>query len=184
MMLLIMKEMINLVDKNGARIGQIEKIEAHTKGLLHEAFSIFIFDNEGNLLLQKRNSEKYHSGGLWTNSCCSHARVNEDIEKAAHRRLVEEMGFDTELEKKYSFIYKVDLDHELIEHEHDYVFIGICSSDLIINPNPDEVEEYKWLSMDVLNDDVKKSPEKYTTWLSIILKEEKFKNMHSEIFLK
>lgn len=117
-----MPEMLILVDKNDNQIGTEEKIKTHEEGKLHRAFSVFIFNPKGEMLLQKRAKIKYHSGGLWTNACCSHPRVGEILEEAAHRRLREEMGFDCELKKESSFIYNAKLDRGLTEHEFDYVF--------------------------------------------------------------
>lgn len=170
-----MSDMINLVNTSGERFGPIEKLEAHEKGLLHEAFSIFIFNKKHELLLQRRALEKYHSGGLWTNTCCSHARVGEDIDDAIHRRLVEEMSFDTDMHQIGNFIYKVDLDHGLIEHEYDYLFIGNIDDNIEIKPNPEEVCEYKWMSLEDLKKDVIENPNKYTEWIKIILRDELIK---------
>ena len=114
-----------LVDKNDNQVGLMPKLEAHEKGLLHRAFSVFIFNNEYKLLLQKRATSKYHSGGLWTNTCCSHPREGEDISEAANRRLFEEMGIKTSLRKVYDFIYKAELDNGLTENEFDHVFYGV-----------------------------------------------------------
>ena len=169
-----MQEIINLVNADGKVIGNMEKLEVHQKGLLHEAFSIFIFDKNHNLLLQKRAVEKYHSGGLWTNTCCSHPRAGEELEHAIHRRLVEEMGFDVEnLKKVYSFTYHVALDKGLTEHEYDHVLVGEYS-DEIIKPNSSEVCEYKWVSMERLKKDVGENPQNYTEWIKIILNDEEF----------
>lgn len=165
-----MEEIINLVDEKGNRIGEIEKMKAHVDGKLHEAFSIFVFNKDGELLLQRRALEKYHSGGLWTNTCCSHPRVGEDINVAVHRRLVEEMGFDSELKRFGSFMYRSDkVGNGLIEHEFDYLFMGETGSMTIV-PNPDEVMDYKWIKVGDLKADVLKNPQKYTAWLGIILK--------------
>lgn len=169
-----MQEIINLVNTEGQVIGSMEKLEAHQKGLLHEAFSIFIFNKNKELLLQRRALEKYHSGGLWTNTCCSHTRVGEDLNTAAHRRMIEEMGFDTtDLKKVYSFIYKVALDKGLTEYEYDHVLVGQYENE-IINPNPEEVCEYKWISINSLKKDAFENPDCYTEWIKIILKDEKF----------
>ncbi len=171
-----MQEIINLVNTEGEVIGNIEKLEAHQKGLLHEAFSIFIFNNNKELLLQKRALTKYHSGGLWTNTCCSHPRAGEDLNIAVHRRMVEEMGFDIkDIKKVYSFVYNVQLDKDLIEHEYDHVLIGMYK-DEIINPNPDEVCDYKWVSMEWLKKDVEINPQNYTEWIKIIVKDQIFLN--------
>jgi isopentenyl-diphosphate delta-isomerase len=169
-----MQEIINLVNPEGEVIGSIEKLEAHEKGLLHEAFSIFIFNKNKEILLQKRASTKYHSGNLWTNTCCSHPRAGEDLNIAVHRRMVEEMGFDIEdIKKVYNFIYNVSLDKGLIEHEYDHVMVGEYN-DEIINPNPEEVCDYKWVSMDSLKKDVEINPQNYTEWIKIIVKDEIF----------
>lgn len=169
-----MQEIINLVNTDGMRVGKIEKLEAHQKGLLHEAFSIFIFNKNKELLLQRRALDKYHSGGLWTNTCCSHPRFDEDLNFAVHRRMIEEMGFDiSNIKKVYSFIYNVSLDRELREHEYDHVLVGEYV-DEIIDPNPDEVCDYKWVNIGWLTQDVEENPQNYTEWLKIILKDDVF----------
>ena len=166
-----MQEIINLVNIDGQVIGGVEKLEAHEKGLLHEAFSIFVFNKNKELLLQKRALSKYHSGGLWTNTCCSHPRFGEDLNTAVHRRMIEEMGFDiSDIRKTYDFIYKVSLDKGLTEHEYDHVFLAIYT-DEIIKPNPEEVCDYKWVSEDWLKKDLKINPQIYTEWLKIIIKD-------------
>lgn len=156
-----------LVDENDNEIGTEEKISAHKKGLLHRAFSIFIFDSKGRMLIQKRKKDKYHSGGLWTNACCSHPRPGEDINEAVHRRLKEEMGFDTQLKEIFSFIYKATFDNGLTEYEYDHVFIGFYDGD--VHPNPEEAEDYKWIEVEELTKDVAQHPEKYTVWFKIAL---------------
>ena len=161
-----MEEVI-LVDQNNNVIGYMEKMEAHEKGLLHRAFSVFIFNSNNELLLQQRAISKYHSGGLWTNTCCSHPRKNEKFIDAANRRLVEEMGMSVELEKAFSFTYKADLDHNLIEHELDWVFIG--KSDALPVINKREVESYKYINFQDLVKDVDDNPDIYTEWLKICL---------------
>jgi isopentenyl-diphosphate Delta-isomerase len=167
-----MQNTINLVNTEGEVIGEIEKLEAHEKGLLHEAFSIFIFNSSGDLLLQKRAMDKYHSGGLWTNTCCSHPAFGEDLNSAIHRRMVEEMGFDIQdMREVYAFIYNVKLGNGLTEHEYDHVFVGKYNNE-IINPNPDEVCDYKWVCMDWLKKDLVSNPENYTEWLKIIFKDD------------
>ncbi len=160
-----MPEMLILVDKNDKQIGTEEKMKAHEEGRLHRAFSILIFNSKGEMLLQKRAKSKYHSGGLWTNACCSHPRDGEEIEKAVHRRLREEMGFDCELKKESSFIYKVKLDHGLTEHEFDYVFIGKFDGE--VKPNPEEADGFKWMRMEELRNGLKAHPENYTEWFKI-----------------
>ena len=159
------EEKVILVDKNDNQVGLMPKLEAHEKGLLHRAFSIFVFKSRYELLLQKRASSKYHSGGLWTNTCCSHPREGEDTLDAANRRLDEEMGIKTSLRKVYDFIYKAELDNQLTEHEFDHVFYGVCDRDPILNK--DEAEDFKWVDMETLNNDIIKNGNNYTVWFKI-----------------
>ena len=159
------EEKVILVDKNDNQVGLMPKLEAHEKGVLHRAFSIFIFNSKYELLLQKRSSSKYHSGGLWTNTCCSHPREGEDILDAANRRLDEEMGIKTSLRKVYDFIYKAELDNQLTEHEFDHVFYGVFDNDPILNKN--EAEDFKWVDMETLNNDIIKNEDNYTVWFKI-----------------
>lgn len=161
--------MITLVDENDKVVGKEEKLEAHKKGLLHRAFSIFIFNKKGELLLQKREKSKYHCGSLWTNTCCSHPRYGEELENAIHRRIVEEMGFDCEMKKVFNVTYKAFFDNGLTEHEFDHVFIGFFEGK--VSPNPEEVEEYKWETLENIVLDVKENPSKYTPWFRIIIEE-------------
>lgn len=156
-----MEEVI-LVDGNDREIGTEEKMKAHQEGKLHRAFSIFVFNSKGELLLQKRAKSKYHSGGLWTNTCCSHPRPGETLENSVHRRLKEEMGFDCELREIFSFKYKVKLEN-IFENEYDHVFIG--KFDGKPHPNPEEVDEWKWIKLKELKNDMKKNPDKYSYWL-------------------
>lgn len=162
-----MEEYIIVVDEYDNVIEPIEKIDAHRKGVLHRAFSIFIFNSNNQLLLQKRNQSKYHSGGLWTNSCCGHPKYNEILEDAVHRRLKEEMGFNCELTEKLSFIYKANLENNLIENEFDHVFIGKYDGEIV--PNVDEVEDFKWINIDEVKLDVVNNPHKYTYWFKYII---------------
>lgn len=159
------KEKVVLVDRNDKQLGEMEKMEAHVKGVLHRAFSIFVFNEKGEMMLQRRALSKYHSPGLWTNTCCSHPRMNEAPEEAIHRRLVEEMGFDTDLKKAFDFVYKSDVGQGLIEHEFDHVFFGQYDGEPKINP--DEVEEWKFMSIDDVALDIKESPDDYTVWFKI-----------------
>jgi isopentenyl-diphosphate delta-isomerase len=158
-----------LVDLNDNEIGTMEKMEAHEKGLLHRAFSVFVFNSKQELLLQKRALGKYHSEGLWTNTCCSHPSPNETNIEAAHRRLQEEMGYSCDLINTFSFIYKVELDNNLIEHELDHVVIGCCDKDPILNP--EEASGFKWLSLIDIKNEIRLNPEHYTSWFKIILDE-------------
>ena len=159
------EEKVILVDKNDNQVGLMPKLEAHEKGILHRAFSVFIFNSKYELLLQKRASSKYHSGGLWTNTCCSHPREGEDILDAANRRLDEEMGIKTSLRKVYDFIYKAELDNQLTEHEFDHVFYGVFDNDPTLNK--DEAEDFKWVDMETLNNDIIKNEDNYTVWFKI-----------------
>lgn len=147
----------------------MEKIEAHKQGLLHRAFSVFIFNSRNQLLMQQRALSKYHSPGLWTNTCCSHPRMDEPLEEAVHRRLKEEMGMDCKVEKKFHFIYKADVANGLIEHEFDHVFIGVSDFEPFINP--EEVEAWKYMNLDEIRKDLKKNPSDYTVWFRIIFNE-------------
>ena len=162
------KENVILVDKNDNQVGLMPKLEAHQKGLLHRAFSIFIFNSKYELLLQKRASTKYHSGGLWTNTCCSHPREGEETLDAANRRLIEEMGIQTSLRKVHDFIYRAELDNDLTEHEFDHVFYGVYNEDPIINKG--EADDFKWIDMDSLNKDIRTNGNNYTVWFKIAFK--------------
>lgn len=161
-----MEEFVVLVDQNDQKLGLMEKQQAHVAGLLHRAFSVFVFNSKGELMIQQRAASKYHSPTLWTNTCCSHPRDNETYEQAAHRRLEEEMGFDCELEYKFNFIYKAHLENDLIEHELDHVFIGTFDDEPKLNP--DEVMAYRWVELDDLKKDMEKNPQNYTAWFKII----------------
>jgi isopentenyl-diphosphate delta-isomerase len=163
-----MQEHVILVDELDNAIGTMEKMEAHEKGLLHRAFSVFIFNGKGELLLQQRALTKYHSAGLWTNTCCSHPRPNETVLNAAKRRLTEEMGLTCEVDHKTSFIYKTDFDNGLTEHEFDHVFFGHYDQDPIINP--EEVENFVWMDVNKIMNDIEKNPKKYTSWFKIAMK--------------
>lgn len=164
-----MKEKLILVDKNDNEVGTEEKMKAHEDGTLHRAFSVFIFNDRDEMLLQQRAKSKYHSGGLWTNACCSHPRPGETVEQAAHRRLVEEMGFDCPLEVKFNFIYRAEFDDGLIEHELDHVLFGKYEG--AIHFNPDEVEDYLWVSIESLKKDMAENSDNYTVWFKIAFKE-------------
>jgi len=163
-------EKVVLVNESDEVVGSMEKIEAHEKALLHRAFSVFVINKNNELMLQRRALGKYHSPGLWTNTCCSHPRVNESYEQGAHRRMVEEMGFDCELKDMFSFIYKAPFDNGLTEHELDHVFVGYCDTEPKINP--DEVDSWKWMPIDELKKDIVENPDNYTVWFRIIF--EKF----------
>src|ERR1700754_609781 len=139
---MLQREEVILVDEHDTPLGTLEKIEAHQKALLHRALSVFIFNRKGEMLLQQRARGKYHSAGLWTNACCSHPRPGEDTREAAFRRLREELGFTTFLEKMFHFTYKAELDNGLTEYEFDHVFVGVYDQD--IHPDPEEVSDYRY----------------------------------------
>lgn len=162
-----MEEKVILVDEMDNEIGLMPKTEAHKKALLHRAISVFIFSSNGKWLLQRRALTKYHSGGLWTNACCTHPLPNESNTDAANRRLKQEMGMSVSLKELFSFTYKETLDNELTEHELDHVFIG--TTDLTPNINADEVAEYKYISYDDLIHDIQNNPSNYTVWFKKII---------------
>ena len=156
-----------LVDRDDVAVGTMEKMQAHRDGLLHRAFSVFVFRPDGRMLLQQRAVAKYHSGGLWTNTCCSHPYPGEDVADAAHRRLREEMGFDCELHHAFSFIYRAELDGGLSEHELDHVFVG--RSEDVPEPDPEEVESWREVRLDDLDRELATDPERFTVWFRIAL---------------
>ncbi len=171
----MIEENVVLVDKNDKFIGLMPKMEAHQKGLLHRAFSVFIFNDKNEIMLQKRALNKYHSPGLWTNTCCSHPRNNESIISAGLRRLNDEMGFQTDLKELFNFIYKESFENGLVEYEFDYVLIGSYNNSPKLNLI--EAEDWKWMSLDEIKKDVEANPNNYTAWLKIIINDffEKFK---------
>ncbi|MCD4772553.1 MAG: isopentenyl-diphosphate Delta-isomerase [Bacteroidales bacterium] len=162
------REEVVLVDKNDNPLGTMEKMQAHKMGVLHRAFSVFIYNSKGKMMIHRRALSKYHSSGLWTNACCSHPRINETVEEAAHRRLMEEMGFDCELKEELSFLYKADVGDGLIEHEFDHVFVGEFNGKPEINP--DEVAEWKFINSKILKEEIKNHPAKFTEWFKIAFK--------------
>ncbi len=156
-----------IVDALDNEIGLEEKIRAHKLGLLHRAFSVFVFNSKNELLLQKRSLSKYHSPGLWSNTCCSHPVFRGNIKEQAEKRLMHEMGISSNLKEKFSFVYRAELGNGLIEHEFDHVFFGFSDKDP--SPNKDEVMAWKWVSLKSLNKDIKLNPGKYTVWIKICL---------------
>ncbi len=160
------EEQVILVNERDEQIGTMPKMEAHEKALLHRAFSVFIFNEKHELMLQQRASHKYHSPLLWTNTCCSHQRVGESNIEAGKRRLQEEMGFSVDLKETTSFIYKAPFDNGLTEHEYDHVMVGYYDGEPKINP--DEVEDWKWMSLDAIKVDMTLNPDNYTAWFKII----------------
>jgi len=160
------EEQVILVNEKDEKIGLMAKMEAHEKALLHRAFSVFIFNDKNELMLQQRAAHKYHSPLLWTNTCCSHQRDGESNIEAGKRRLQEEMGFVCEIEEKTSFIYKAPFDNGLTEHELDHVMVGYYNESPVINK--EEVESYKWMTLEDVKSDMKRHPEIYTEWFKII----------------
>lgn len=158
-------ESVILVDQHDNILGTMEKIAAHRAGKLHRAISVFVFNSKGELLLQQRAGHKYHSGGKWSNTCCSHPRPGEKTADAATRRLREEMGLDCQLYYAFSFIYNTDLGEGLSEHEYDHVYVGI--TDTLPKPDKEEVAEFTYLSLSEIEADLFQNPEKYTIWFRI-----------------
>ena len=154
-----------LVNEKDEPIGIMEKMEAHRRGLLHRAFSVFIFDSKGRMLLQQRAAEKYHGGLLWTNACCSHPYPGETVEAAAQRRLQEELGFRTPLQKLFAFTYKAEVENGLTEHEFDHVFAGTYDGD--IEPDSTEVAGVVYRDMEAIKADLEKNPKKFTAWFRL-----------------
>ncbi|WP_026710664.1 isopentenyl-diphosphate Delta-isomerase [Flavobacterium filum] len=163
------EEKVILVNENDEQIGLMEKLEAHEKAVLHRAFSVFILNDKNEVMLQQRAHHKYHSPLLWTNTCCSHQREGETNIQAGTRRLQEEMGFSTELKELFHFIYKAPFDNGLTEHELDHVMIGYYNNKP--NINLDEVESWKWMSIEAIRDDIQTQSENYTVWFKIIFDE-------------
>jgi isopentenyl-diphosphate Delta-isomerase len=159
-------EQVVLVNELDQEIGLMEKMEAHEKALLHRAFSVFVFNDAGELLLQQRAFEKYHSGGLWTNTCCSHPRPNETVLDAANRRLMEEMGFQTPLNKVFDFIYQAEFSNGLTEHEFDHVLIGHYNGAIV--PDPHEVHAYEYRTMESIQASLDAKEGLFTAWFEII----------------
>ncbi|HLY70261.1 MAG TPA: isopentenyl-diphosphate Delta-isomerase [Puia sp.] len=160
-----MNQQVILVNENDEEVGTVEKMEAHRKALLHRAFSVFIFNAKGEMLLQQRAKNKYHSPGLWTNTCCSHPYPLESTESAATRRLQEELGFTTTLKKIFDFTYRSEFDNGLTEFEFDHVFVGEYNDKII--PNMDEVNECCFMSFDAIEERLLSHPQKFTPWFHI-----------------
>lgn len=158
-------EEVILVDESDQPVGVMEKIEAHRRALLHRAFSVFIFNSTGEMLLQQRAPEKYHSAGLWTNACCSHPRPGEGTREAAVRRLREELGFTTDLKKLLEFTYRSVYDNGLTEYEFDHVFTGLYDRE--IEPNPTEVSDFRYLALPAIEAELQRAPETFTSWFHL-----------------
>ncbi len=161
------EELVVLVDEDDRVVGTEGKMAAHIAGKLHRAVSVFVFNTDGQLLLQRRAASKYHSAGLWSNTCCGHPRPGEEPERAAHRRLQDEMGFDCPLRSGFGFIYKRRLDGDLVEHEYDRVFVG--HHDAAPSPAPDEVADWRWAGVDEVLTDLEATPQRYTAWFGLAL---------------
>ena len=166
-----MEEHVVLINKNDEILGLMEKMQAHENGILHRAFSVFLFNEKGEMLLQKRSANKYHSPNQWTNAVCSHPRINETYLEGAQRRLQEELGIEAELSPKFHFIYKADVGKNLWEHELDHVFTGSFNGEVQLNPQ--EVSEVRSISMENLEKEMIEHPQNFTEWFKIILKEYK-----------
>lgn len=169
--------MVILVNQANEQLGTMPKMEAHEKGVLHRAFSVFVMNTEGQIMLQQRAAHKYHSPSLWTNTCCSHQREGESNREAGVRRLKEEMGFETELKELFSFVYKAEFDNGLTEHELDHVMLGYYNGTPEINP--EEVSGWKWMLPEDIKADIAQYPDKYTAWFKII-----FDKFYDHLFLK
>lgn len=163
----MVEDLIVLVNEKDENIGSVGKLEAHQKGLLHRAFSIIVWNDQNEILIHQRAFGKYHSEGLWTNTCCSHPKLEETVLEAAHRRLQEEMGFDCVLEQKFHFIYQVELENQLIEHELDHVLIGKFNENP--TPNPEEVKDFRWITLPELKNEIAKNPSEFTFWFKEII---------------
>ena len=159
------EKQVILVNESDETIGTMDKMEAHRKGKLHRAFSVFIFNSKGEMLLQQRAMNKYHSGGLWTNACCSHPGPGEETMAAASRRLKEEMGFETNLKKIFDFVYRSEFENGLIEHEFDHIFVGEFERDIVMNR--EEVKDFCYKKLDEIRDSLSMQPQKYTAWFQL-----------------
>ncbi len=165
-----MQDFVILVDEQDNPIGTAEKMEAHQNGgKLHRAFSVLVFNDKGETMLQRRAASKYHCPGLWTNTCCSHPRPDETTLAAATRRLQEEMGFVCPLEEKFTFLYRAEFSNGLTEHEFDHVFVGRYNADPVLNPV--EADDWRWVSMDDLQQEMATNPDRFTPWVKIIVQE-------------
>lgn len=162
-----MEESVVLVDENDVEVGTLEKLRAHLEGRLHRALSVFVLNERGELLLQRRAAGKYHSGGLWTNTCCSHPRPGEPVDQAARRRLREEMGIDCALAPAFAFTYRAQVGPGLVEHEFDHLFAGRWDGDPA--PDPDEVDGWRWVPLADIQREVRETPERFTAWFRMLV---------------
>lgn len=164
-----MSERVILVDAEDTPVGTADKLAAHRAGQLHRAFSVFVLNDDGAVLLQRRAEGKYHSGGLWSNTCCSHPRPGEATEAAARRRLEEEMGFHCTLEPAFGMVYRADVGGGLVEHEYDHVLLGRWSGEP--DPDPREVADWRWVPLAALKEEVARHPRRFTYWFRVALLE-------------
>lgn len=165
-----MREQVILVDKWDNAVGSEKKLAVHKNGLLHRAFSVFVLNSKGELLLQKRSLLKYHTPGLWSNTCCSHPRPGEDTEEAAHRRLREEMGFDCILQNIFQIRYELPVAHDLAEHEYNHIYLG--RSDQKPRPDPTEVADFRWVPLPLLHREMRECPGRFTPWFELLVLEQ------------
>lgn len=156
-----------LVDQDDQAIGEMDKLLAHKQGKLHRAFSIFIFNNQGEMLIHQRAADKYHGGSLWTNACCSHPQLHEDLKAGALQRLQFEMGLACSIQRLFSFVYHAPVENDLIEHEYDHVFVGYTDATPI--PNPAEVQDFRWIALPMLKKEMHDKPETFTYWFKSAL---------------
>lgn len=170
-----MEEQVILVDEQDRVVGASEKLCAHREGALHRAFSVFVFDARGRLLLQQRAHDKYHSGGLWSNTACGHPRPGEETSAAARRRLREEMNLDCELREAFGFVYRAELEGALVEHEYDHVFVGTHEG--APAPDPSEVAEWRWVTTDELRRALRDEPQSYSYWLKLVVESDHWREI-------
>ena len=164
-----MSELVVVVNEQDVAVGTAEKLMAHRAGVLHRALSVFLLDGDGRILLQRRAASKYHSGGLWSNACCSHPRPGEPVAEAARRRLAEELGVRCELRPVGSFVYRAEVGDDLVEHELDHLFLGDWAG--TPDPDPDEVSECRWVTRSDLEAELAADPDRFTPWLRLALRE-------------
>ena len=161
-----MREHVILVDLNNKEVGTMEKMEAHERGLLHRAFSIFIFNSNGQMLLHERAHDKYHCGGMWTNAICSHPRPGENQSQALRRKMKQEMGFCADVEKAFDFTYRAELKNGLVEYEYDQIFFGVYEGKLV--PNPDEVNDFRYVSVSQIRKEIEENTVRFTPWFKLL----------------